>query len=70
MSPQHYTKNTVQAAIWCNSCGKITPWRIADGRRQYCIPCYETKPRDAKTPTLAAEQSNLFLENTGKAKNV
>lgn len=38
--PHHFTKSTVEASIWCNVCRKETPWKIADGRRQYCLVCY------------------------------
>ena len=58
----HFTKNTVQAEIFCNRCMKMTQWRIADGRRQYCIPCYDRK-KDADAQTLVkppAEQGRLF----------
>lgn len=44
--PQHYTKLTTQAAIFCRKCMKETPWRIADGRRQYCLTCYERERAD------------------------
>jgi hypothetical protein len=56
----HYTKSTVEASIWCNRCNKETLWRIADGRRQYCIPCYE-RPKPAPEQP-AAEQINLFTK--------
>jgi len=58
--PHHFTKTTVQAEIWCNRCGKMTPWRIADGRRQYCLTCYE-KPSPAKKEEPPGDtQQNLF----------
>jgi hypothetical protein len=60
--PHHFTKSTVEASIWCNKCGKMTPWRIADGRRQYCIPCYD-KPRPApKLAKVEERQCGLFEE--------
>lgn len=43
--PHHFTKNTVQAEIFCPRCMKETPWRIAEGRRQFCMVCYD-KGRD------------------------
>jgi formylmethanofuran dehydrogenase subunit E len=61
MSPQHYTKNTVEASIWCNACGKKTAWRIADGRRQYCIVCYEKKRPNTEKAKPIAEQGKLFF---------
>lgn len=39
--PQHYTLATVEDSIWCNACGKMTQWRVAERRRQYCIPCFK-----------------------------
>jgi hypothetical protein len=43
MGKFHFTKNTVEASIWCNACNKTTPWRILQGKRGYCIPCYDKK---------------------------
>lgn len=40
MSPEHYPKLTVEASVFCKTCMKMMPWRVADGRRQYCIACY------------------------------
>ena len=57
--PHHFTKGTVEAAIWCNKCGKETPWRVADGRRQYCLKCYE-KPPEPKKPEEPAKTPSLF----------
>lgn len=54
----HFTKSTVQAACWCNKCGKETPWRIADGRRSYCLVCYD-KPTEKK-PEKKQEEPRLF----------
>lgn len=56
--PHHFTKSTVEASIWCNRCNKPTPWRIADGRRQYCIPCSE-RPKEA-TKSAVDQQFSLF----------
>ena len=60
--PHHFTKGTVQASIWCNRCNKETPWRIADGRRQYCLTCYAMNRHTTETrkPTADAQQSELF----------
>lgn len=48
--PHHFPKATVEASIWCNACNRMTPWRIAEGRRQYCLVCYEKKPAPEKKP--------------------
>ena len=60
--PHHFTKDTIQAAIFCNACMKETPWRIADGRRQFCLTCYERKQAQPfKTaPESLPEQPRLF----------
>ncbi|MGA9668422.1 MAG: hypothetical protein WBQ94_04395 [Terracidiphilus sp.] len=42
---------------------KETPWRIADGRRQFCIPCSKqghTPPPVEKKREPAAKQGELF----------
>ena len=59
--PHHFNKATVEASCWCNKCGKETPWRIADGRRQYCITCYE-RPKEAKVAE-PAKTGDLFGES-------
>jgi len=41
LMPHHFTKATVEASIFCQKCMKFTPWRIADGRRQFCLVCYD-----------------------------
>lgn len=57
--PHHYTKSTVEASVWCKKCNKMTPWKIADGRRQFCLVCYakEDPPRKRGKPP---ESGNLF----------
>lgn len=50
--PEHYTKNTVEATIFCPVCMKFTAWRIAGGLRSYCIACFEL---DRATDAAAAE---------------
>jgi hypothetical protein len=57
--PHHYPKSCVEASIWCNRCGKETPWRIADGRRQFCLICY-VKPVERKTAIETQDQGDLF----------
>lgn len=37
MGKFHFPKNTVEAACWCDSCGRETPHRIDDGRRGPCL---------------------------------
>lgn len=57
--PHHFTKNTVEASIWCNTCNRMTSWRILNGRRAYCIPCYGTKPLTSK-PVAKPEPAQQF----------
>ena len=56
--PHHFTKATIQAEIFCRKCGKMTPWRIADGRRNYCLTCY-SKPVEHKE-LKSEKQPGLF----------
>lgn len=66
--PQHYTKDTTEAIIFCAKCMDETRWRVADGRRQYCLKCYEKAEtrRAAERAALDAEtelramQGSLF----------
>jgi len=47
--PEHYTKATTEASVWCNACGKMTMWRILVGKRAYCIPCHDMRPPGRRT---------------------
>lgn len=58
MGKFHFTKSTVEAACFCNTCNKQTPWRILGGKRAYCIPCYD-KPVSKKEET-PDPQGDLF----------
>jgi hypothetical protein len=58
--PHHFTKNTVEASVWCNACGKMTPHRVADGRQQYCLVCYERKKTEPVKVGAADAQRSLF----------
>jgi len=59
--PHHFTKTTIEASIWCNRCRRETPWRIADGRRQFCLICYERPTgKPAVDPQPVPQQGDLF----------
>ena len=60
MGKFHFTRDTVEAPIWCNRCNKVTSWKILNGKRAYCIPCYN-KPKPAAEPA-EAPQPGLFDE--------
>jgi hypothetical protein len=56
----HFAKSTVQAEIFCNRCMKMTPWRVADGRRQYCLTCYDRRKENDVKAVVKPEQPKLF----------
>jgi hypothetical protein len=61
--PQHYTKSTVQATVWCNPCGKLTPHRVDDGRRGPCLECIaklEALHAARPAPAPPVKQGELF----------
>jgi len=69
--PHHYPKTQTEAAIFCNREMKDTIWRVADGRRQYCLSCAATRlakdqaeaaAKAAKAAELAAlpQQESMF----------
>jgi hypothetical protein len=61
--PEHYPKNTVQAAFWCAQCRRDTPHRIDRGRRGPCLVCIDKLTQQGKaTPARppAPEQFKLF----------
>lgn len=58
--PEHFNKQTVEATVWCNPCGKPTPHRIDDGRRGPCLICM-AKPLPVTEPESA--QIGMFDAN-------
>ncbi len=37
--PEHYTRNTIEATVWCNRCNRDTQHRVDGGRRGPCLEC-------------------------------
>lgn len=60
MGKFHFSKNTIEASIWCNTCNKMTPWRILHGRRAFCIPCYGRHDPPAAKPVQKPEPVQQF----------
>jgi hypothetical protein len=58
MGKFHFTKGTVEASCWCNVCKQNTMWRVLNGKRAYCIPCYD-RPRTVQSEPVV-EQTSLF----------
>jgi hypothetical protein len=55
-----FTKDTVQASIWCVKCHRETLWAISGGRPLYCMVC-QAKPLDEVKPQdPPAVSGNLF----------
>jgi hypothetical protein len=65
---QHFTKNTLEAARWCNHCKKSTPHKVFNGRMSnVCIPCearneaeHQARIAAGNTDTPAAIQLGMF----------
>jgi hypothetical protein len=59
---QHFTRNTVSAALWCAKCQKQTQHRIDGVRRGPCLDCItRLEGEHAKHPAKdEAEQQSLF----------
>jgi hypothetical protein len=55
--PEHFTRNTLTASVWCAKCGRLTEHRIDGGRRGPCLEC-PPKPIKAKPAPIA--QKGLF----------
>jgi ribosomal protein L37E len=53
-----FTKNTVEASIYCARCGKDTLHRIDGGRPSYCMVCHNkaVEPKEPEPPTTG----NMF----------
>jgi hypothetical protein len=63
--PHHFPKNTVEASIWCNTCNRVTPWRVLNGKRGYCIPCYDAKATKPERVEKPFEQQIRFVFERG-----
>jgi hypothetical protein len=62
--PEHFTRSTVEATVWCMKCGKPTPHRIDDRRRGPCLTCLAKLARQVpKKPVVKACQGELFGQN-------
>jgi len=53
-----FTRNTVEASIWCTKCERTTLHAISDGRPLYCQVC-QSKPQP-QVKAKSAESGNLF----------
>jgi len=61
--PEHYTRNTVEAVVWCAKCHANTRHMVQGGRRGACIECYEKQKAEAENRPAAVpqpEQGRLF----------
>lgn len=60
--PEHFTRNTISAAFWCNKCQKVTQHRIDDRRKGPCLECIGKleEKHAAQLSKPQAEQSSLF----------
>jgi hypothetical protein len=55
---QFFTKNTVEASVWCKPCGKKTQWKVSDGRPMHCLECFgklEEKHAEKAEPKIEQE---------------
>ncbi len=60
---EHYTRNTVSVAAWCNKCKKQTQHRVDDRRKGPCLDCIARLDREADAkpaPRALATQASLF----------
>ena len=55
-----FTKNTVEASIWCVKCHKDTPHAIMDGRPAYCTICQAKPQAEKKLESPPQTSGNLF----------
>jgi hypothetical protein len=56
---QHFTRNTISAALWCGKCQKITQHRIDDRRKGPCLECIAR---------LAIEHAQLEIDQRREAR--
>jgi hypothetical protein len=58
--PEHFTRNTVMASVWCSKCSKPTMHRIDGVKRGPCTVCMESPRAPAQPKPIATEQGSLF----------
>lgn len=56
---EYFTKNTVEAKLWCKRCFKYTMHRIDKGRKGPCLDCCTRARPQNKVPDPQAEQLNF-----------
>lgn len=58
---QFFTRNTIEAQVWCNKCDRRTQWKIAGGHPQHCLECFgKLEAQHAeKKPEPPAEQKGF-----------
>lgn len=56
MSPEHYTKNTLEATAHCKKCGKPTQHRVDGGRLGPCLEQHDTPQFTRKQAARRKEQ--------------
>jgi len=61
---QHYTRNTISAAAWCNRCEKQTQHRIDDRRVGPCLDCIAKLEAAAEKPKPRTEPTQGSLWGT------
>jgi hypothetical protein len=67
--PEHYSRNTVEASVWCKKCGENTMHRVdqdaQQGRLGPCLKCIDKLqetmpfvPKEPKQLTMLDEVAN------------
>lgn len=59
---EHFTKNTVQAKLWCKRCFRYTMHRIDSGRKGPCLDCMDRRGVDVKKAALPPAEEQLKLK--------
>ena len=57
--PEHYTKSTVEARVWCAKCHAFTMHQVNSGRRGPCQVCIK-RLNELPKQKPAAQQVGLF----------
>jgi hypothetical protein len=63
MTPEHYTKNTLECTSWCAKCQDYTQHRVDGGRRGPCMnvhPVSKSRLEKEAKKAAAKKQERLF----------
>lgn len=63
--PEHFTRNTVEASVWCGKCGRDTMHRIDGVKRGPCLDCIKLLELQHGIPRTKEPEQMTLMERYG-----